>query len=160
MESDNKGLRLNIPKHVPNLVAKLIDRCLHAQTNKRPTSEEISNIVVMWNDEISKNGSTEFVKQIKMADEILNDFSSFHSEIHSEAVYMSRQFDPLNTKDINMQFNHLDNQGEQKNSESIIKIDPLSIDDVENINHNKIINKRSDEREDSKGVVALGLSII
>ncbi|CAG8791963.1 28754_t:CDS:2, partial [Racocetra persica] len=74
----------------------------------------------MWNNEISKDEPTEFVRQIKMADEMLNDFSSFHSEIHPEAVYMSRQFGPLNAR------NHLDNQYEQKNSESLIKIDPLS----------------------------------
>ncbi|CAG8577071.1 8621_t:CDS:1, partial [Racocetra fulgida] len=41
----------------------------------------------MWNNEISKDESTEFVKQIKMANEMLNDFSSFNSEIHPEAVY-------------------------------------------------------------------------
>ncbi|CAG8460792.1 20069_t:CDS:2 [Dentiscutata erythropus] len=43
----------------------------------------------------------EFAEQIKKVDEMLDDSSLSHSEIHPETVYVSRQLDPLNIKNNN-----------------------------------------------------------
>ncbi|CAG8829282.1 22241_t:CDS:2, partial [Gigaspora rosea] len=65
------GLRPDIPKHVPELVAKLITKCWDTQPGKRPSSKEIYDTINTWYNEILGDKSTEIIAQIKMADEVL-----------------------------------------------------------------------------------------
>ncbi|KAF0387758.1 calmodulin-dependent protein kinase [Gigaspora margarita] len=135
----------------------------------------------MWNNEISNNESTEFVEQIKKANQMFDDSSLSHSEIHPEAVYMRKQFDPLNIRGVNMQSNHLshsgiiifqyrqyiviinnsliiikDNRNEKKNTESLIVVDPLCVIDPKETEHNKTFHLISDEKDDAEGMFTLG----
>ncbi|CAG8460813.1 20070_t:CDS:2 [Dentiscutata erythropus] len=94
------------------------------------SSDDIAQIIGILNNKISKNESTEFVEQIKKADEMLDDSSLSHSEIHPEAVYVSRLFDPLNIRAANMQSNHSghsDNRDEEKSIESLIITDSFGV---------------------------------
>ncbi|CAG8604534.1 12202_t:CDS:2 [Gigaspora margarita] len=67
------GKRPIIPTHVPKLVAELINKCLNAQPNKRPTSEEVYETINIWYSELLKDESTAFVAQIKKAGETIVD---------------------------------------------------------------------------------------
>ncbi|CAG8536766.1 17240_t:CDS:2, partial [Racocetra fulgida] len=67
----HKGLRPSIPKHVPKLVADLINRCWNDQPEERPTSEKICDTISNWNNEIKNNEVTEFVVQIREADKMI-----------------------------------------------------------------------------------------
>ncbi|GBB91019.1 hypothetical protein RclHR1_01810022 [Rhizophagus clarus] len=48
-----KGFRPNISKDVPELLAELIIKCWDAETENRPTTKELYQLLVKWDDEIN-----------------------------------------------------------------------------------------------------------
>ncbi|RIB18778.1 kinase-like domain-containing protein, partial [Gigaspora rosea] len=94
------GLRPRIPKHTPQLVTELIIKCWSAQPDQRPTSVEIYDIINTWNNDILNNRSTEIVTQIEEANKMRVSNMPTSSHINSsypEEIYVSMQFDHLNT---------------------------------------------------------------
>ncbi|POG74982.1 kinase-like domain-containing protein [Rhizophagus irregularis DAOM 181602=DAOM 197198] len=83
---------------VPQLIVRLIKRCLDASPLKRPTAKEIKEILYKWNIE-AKYHNTELYKQIKEANEFNNNLQTndipstglkLSYKTHSGAVYTSR----------------------------------------------------------------------
>ncbi|CAG8664770.1 7073_t:CDS:1, partial [Racocetra fulgida] len=74
---------------MPKLFAELIIKCWDAHPYKRPISGEIQKILNTWNNEMLNNELTEFVAQIKKADEILSSciLAQSHITTDTEATY-------------------------------------------------------------------------
>ncbi|CAG8793477.1 19301_t:CDS:1, partial [Racocetra persica] len=96
------GLRPSIPKYVPKLVSELIVKCWNAQPVQRPTAKEICDIINSWNND----KSSEIIAQIMKADEtfenllISDALEPSHFKINPEAIYRSRLFDSLSSRNI------------------------------------------------------------
>ncbi|GES75240.1 kinase-like domain-containing protein [Rhizophagus clarus] len=63
----HSGFRPNISKDVPELLAELIIKCWDAETENRPTTKELYQLLVKWDDEINN---------IKNADHTIQSISS------------------------------------------------------------------------------------
>jgi serine/threonine protein kinase len=97
-----EGLRPVFNIKVPPLILHLIKRCLDADPLNRPTSTELSRILIEWANELKihienideeKSTKTELIKQIEEAEKINNLSSSNDSYLtHPEANYKSRPF--------------------------------------------------------------------
>jgi serine/threonine protein kinase len=97
-----QGLRPRFNIKVPQLIVRLIKRCLDANPLKRPIVKEISNILRIWQFISNDEQTVELQAQIKEADEInSNSLNSImpSSDLgmsyntHSEAIYTSRLLD-------------------------------------------------------------------
>jgi serine/threonine protein kinase len=95
------GLRPRFSIKVPQLIIRLIKRCLDADPLNRPTAGEIKTILDLW---YNFDNQIELQEQIKQAEETNNCLptssmpsSSLSCETHSEALYTSRllNFDNL-----------------------------------------------------------------
>ncbi|UZO15638.1 uncharacterized protein OCT59_007055 [Rhizophagus irregularis] len=92
------GLRPRFNIEVPQLIVHLIKRCLDENPLKRPTADEIANILCSWYVEF--NSQMELKQKIKESKEINNkilgdsSISSTSSPLsyktHSRAIYTSR----------------------------------------------------------------------
>ncbi|CAG8805320.1 10331_t:CDS:1, partial [Cetraspora pellucida] len=105
-----RGLRPSIPTHVPKLITELIVKCWDAQSERRPNSKVIYDTINMWNDEVLSNKSTEFTKQIRDVDEVIEKFNISVSpdfKMHPEAIYSRRQLDSLYIADSDMHIDYL-----------------------------------------------------
>ncbi|CAG8734411.1 36107_t:CDS:1, partial [Gigaspora margarita] len=66
-----KGKRPIIQTHVPKLVVELINKCLNAEPDERPTSKEVYQTTNIWYNEILNNKQTTLVAQVKKVDEMI-----------------------------------------------------------------------------------------
>ncbi|CAG8476381.1 22167_t:CDS:2 [Cetraspora pellucida] len=148
MNNVYKGLRPNIPTHVPKPIAELIVKCWDAKPENRPSSEKLFEIINL---------------------EIFLTSSPSHIDIHSEAIYSRRRFTPLSVTSSHKTVNYQDNQKKEnvayvekddRNVSSHIKIqfdeiftrrqsNPLNM-----IGSDKKIN-RSDKEENTKSLLDL-----
>ena len=120
-----QGLRPKVNNvKVPPLLENLIDQCLDADPLKRPTADELLDIIKNWLKEINNKNKddeniefSEFYKQYKEAEEFNQSITSKSKMVssssyttHSQAIYTSRLLDyknlpePQNSKEINIQF--------------------------------------------------------
>ena len=113
-----QGLRPKVNNvKVPPLLENLIDQCLDADPLKRPTADELFNIIDKWVEKDYYDENTEFYKQFKEAVEFNKSITSNSNAVsptsyttHSQAIYTSRLLDyknlpkPQNSKEINIQF--------------------------------------------------------
>ena len=113
-----QGLRPKVNNvKVPPLLENLIDQCLDADPLKRPTADELLNIIDNWQNEVNKEKDTEFYRQCKEAEELNESMTSKSNVVspssyttHPQAIYTSRLLDyknlpePQNSKEINIQF--------------------------------------------------------
>ena len=98
------GLRPEFGKGTPEIYKKLAYKCMNANSNQRPTANEIHDIVDFWCDNC--NGSTyntgyekekfgykskEVMAAFKEADEEIPNISTLH-EKDPDAIYTSRAF--------------------------------------------------------------------
>ncbi|CAG8607027.1 457_t:CDS:2 [Dentiscutata erythropus] len=105
---------------MPNQIFELITNCWSHLINKRPTSKEICETLDTLIKDIESDEPTEFITQIKKADE-----SS--SPYHSEPI---TRFTCKNVEDTDKQSIHSRNQ--QTNEESLLILDlPLSLQNVD-----------------------------
>ncbi|GES87536.1 kinase-like domain-containing protein [Rhizophagus clarus] len=145
-----KGLRPSFNIKVPQSTVYLIKRCLDADPSKRPTIEEIKEIINQW----CYRPNEELQRQIKEAEETNNnlptDISSTNLGIsyktHSEAIYTSRLLnynslsEPKNSDDY---YKQNDNIMSKEFLESLeINVSQLEIDD-NNRSRPKIISTES-----------------
>ncbi|GBC04738.1 hypothetical protein RclHR1_05830016 [Rhizophagus clarus] len=98
-----KGLRPRFKIKVPQLIVRLIKRCLDANQLNRPKAEELKEILSQWFRESSNKffNCTIIQNQIKEAENINYNLSASNTfstnlgilyETHSEAIYTSRLF--------------------------------------------------------------------
>jgi serine/threonine protein kinase len=95
-----QGLRPRFNVKVPQLIVRLIKRCLDANSLNRPTASETCNILKKWLDSLNNN-QTELQRQIKEAEEINNNILTentstnlgLSNKSHSGAIYTSRLLD-------------------------------------------------------------------
>jgi serine/threonine protein kinase len=80
-----KGLRPKFNIKVPELIVQLINRCLDADPLKRPTANEIMDILHLWYMEF--DNQVELKKQIKEADEFNSNLQT--SNIPSASLGLS-----------------------------------------------------------------------
>ncbi|KAF0358076.1 kinase-like domain-containing protein [Gigaspora margarita] len=91
-------------------------KCWDTRPNNRPTSEEIYDIIRIWNNDVLEDNSTEIVAQIKECEEISNNFSpeEYYYKTHPEAKYTSQFIEytnhrlPLNALDYDEKHEVLD----------------------------------------------------
>ena len=91
------GLRPRFNIKVPQLIVHLIKRCLNANPLNQPITEEITNILGQWQDELFfSSKSSELQKQVNEAKETNQNLSTSSTNLglsyktHSEAIYISR----------------------------------------------------------------------
>ncbi|CAG8741476.1 35193_t:CDS:2, partial [Racocetra persica] len=158
----NNGKRPIIPTYVPKLIAKLINKCLSSQSEERPTSKniyetinicskclssqleertiskELYEIISIWSNEIVNTEPTEFIAQVKQADEII--VNNLESKLpKSEEIYVSEKLTirtSLNLINSN-KLSYID----PKNSGSLLIIDQFQTNLIE---MTKNTNKMSD----------------
>ena len=111
-----QGLRPKFNIKVPILLKNLIDQCLDADPLKRPTIDELFNIICNWRDELEDKEDTEFYKQFIEVDgwscplESNTSLNISSYITHPHAIYTSRLLnyknlpEPQNSKEINVQF--------------------------------------------------------
>ena len=110
-----QGLRPKVNNvKVPPLLENLIDQCLDADPLKRPTADELYDIIYNWWGEVYCNKKdTEFYRQSKEAEGFNESITSNSNvvsppsyTIHPQAIYTSRLLDyknlpePQNSKEI------------------------------------------------------------
>src|SRR5436190_763471 len=104
-----QGLRPKVNNvKVPPLLENLIDQCLDADPLKRPTADELYNIIKNWYNEVDNNKNkddediefSEFYKQYKEAEEFNESMTSSSNVVsptsyttHPQAIYTSRLLD-------------------------------------------------------------------
>jgi hypothetical protein len=103
------GLRPEFGKGTPEVYKKLAYKCMNANSNERPTAEELYNIIYYWDDCIRNNNVRELFgyksKEVKTAfdesdKEIPNISTSYKKD--PNAIYTSRLFTFNNsTKPVN-----------------------------------------------------------
>jgi len=99
-----QGLRPKFPTQIkiPQLLLDLISKCWDEDPKKRPTTEELYNILSAWNEEVKDKKNTRFYQQIQETEEFNQKlpeevrFSKY--EIHPQTFYTSKL---INTKKIN-----------------------------------------------------------
>ncbi|GET02623.1 kinase-like domain-containing protein [Rhizophagus clarus] len=93
------GLRPTFKIKVPQLIVRLIKRCLDADPLIRPTAKEINDILRKWRSQPNDDQTAELQAQIKETDEINNNSSNSNItsanlgisyETHPQAIYTSR----------------------------------------------------------------------
>ncbi|POG80227.1 kinase-like domain-containing protein [Rhizophagus irregularis DAOM 181602=DAOM 197198] len=92
-----KGLRPKIFEGTPKLLADLIMKCWDATAENRPTTKELYEILIKWNEEKKKRNS-EIYSQLKEYDKInknklesgSSNKKSENVKSHSQAIYTSR----------------------------------------------------------------------
>ena len=90
---------------------------MDADPLKRPTADELCDIIYNWRNEVGDEKDTEFYRQYKEAEEFNESMTSNSNVIspspyttHPQAIYTSRLLDykelpePQNSKEINIQF--------------------------------------------------------
>src|SRR5438045_7215648 len=82
------GLRPRVAKGTPQCYINLVNQCLDANPEKRPSVNKLCNITESWLFEKSYNMrvSKEFID----ADKITSQEFSFETETNPEAIYTSR----------------------------------------------------------------------
>ncbi|CAG8767866.1 5485_t:CDS:2, partial [Dentiscutata erythropus] len=77
----------------------------------------------IWNNQISNNEQTEFIVQIKEADEMINDlvFTQPHYEMHPSAIYI------ISIIFVKLTFSFNFSKDYRENTESLLVIDPFQI---------------------------------
>ena len=74
------GVRPGFSNNTPKFYIELASRCMDANPDKRPTANEIFEIIKLWS----------FRKEFENMDEIKFDPSTITAVIHPNAVYTSR----------------------------------------------------------------------
>ncbi|CAG8597607.1 7396_t:CDS:2, partial [Dentiscutata heterogama] len=161
-----RGLRPSIPKYIPKLIIELINNCWHARPEKRLTSKEIYDNINIFIDDISNNKSTEFVMQIKEADEILQKFlesgSSNDIEMHPNAIYSSRRHIPLSNKNVTDQDCHIDSQFDHKNDVNLLisQVGAIKVENDEHFHKHDKMNYDINYEQDSEGLLIPKANVI
>jgi serine/threonine protein kinase len=117
-----KGLRPEFGKGTPEIYKKLAYKCMSANSNERPTADELHEIFQYWissirddTDEEEKFGykSKEIKKMFEEADKEIPNISTSYKK-NSNAIYSSRAFtfsnllpNPVNSSNID---SHVDNE--------------------------------------------------
>ncbi|RIB09424.1 kinase-like domain-containing protein, partial [Gigaspora rosea] len=82
------GLRPKIKCKIPKLLQDLMNRCLDAKPQNRPTANELVNIIEKY-DQNLKDEQTELYKQVEEIKNLTNN-SSTDYQIHEQAIYTDR----------------------------------------------------------------------
>ncbi|UZO08593.1 uncharacterized protein OCT59_028846 [Rhizophagus irregularis] len=139
-----KGLRPRFNIKVPQLVVRLIKRCLDANPLNRPTTEETHEILKKWLNDLNNN-QTELQRQIKEAEEENNNLLTENTptnlglsyKTHSEAIYTSRLLNFNNLPEPKNSYDYYEQNDDiisKEFSESLqIDISQLNIIKMENI---------------------------
>ncbi|GBC52610.2 uncharacterized protein OCT59_028758 [Rhizophagus irregularis] len=88
-----KGLRPNIFKYTPKLLADLITKCWDAKAENRPTAKELYQILYKWDNEEYDDSDTE--SQVDEYDDKIklnrtSEKRSSNIQTHPQAIYTSR----------------------------------------------------------------------
>jgi hypothetical protein len=150
-----KGLRPQFQIKVPQMLENLIKRCWDADPLKRPNSRELSQVLLDWQLEVTKNDNTEFIKQLKATEEFnltLPDSIRYPCyQIHSNNKYTSQ---PINTQHITKLLQNIQKQKEIKQVEENIKSikSSLNSEEVELLDKFIEIKKESIKDKEDKQI--------
>ncbi|GET02178.1 kinase-like domain-containing protein [Rhizophagus clarus] len=142
-----KGLRPEISKNIPKLLADLIMKCWDAEAKNRPSTKDLYQILKKWKDEI-KDESTELYFQIKEYDKIskrefkkrLDKYSKTKNiQTHPQAIYTSRHLnlnnlpEPVNSS--NLSFLDVNNNIQSTSANLIsecfdVQLSELELDEI------------------------------
>ena len=109
-----QGLRPKISEDIPKLLADLITKCWDADTENRPTSRELHQVLRRWYHDIVNKRDGEMYSQAVECENVrtnkLRNNSSkskpMNIQIHPQAIYTSRLFnfknlpEPVNSSDL------------------------------------------------------------
>jgi serine/threonine protein kinase len=120
------GLRPEFGKGTPEFYKKLAYKCMNANSNERPTAEELCDIFYFWHDYIMGYNSEkeefgykgeEIKTAFEEADKEIPSISTSYKK-NSDAVYTSRAFNftnllskPINSSNITSYINEENNEG-------------------------------------------------
>src|SRR5437763_16695801 len=80
------GLRPRVAKGTPQCYIDLVNQCLDANPENRPSADKLWNIIQNWRNSILYKEFEELVD----ADKIISQESSFETATNPEAIYTSR----------------------------------------------------------------------
>ncbi len=84
------GLRPRVAKGTPKCYIDLVNRCLGANPENRPSANEVCDIIYNWQEQLKDGNESGIAKEFLDADKFGPQKSSSETMLHPQATYTSR----------------------------------------------------------------------
>jgi serine/threonine protein kinase len=149
------GLRPNLREvKIPQEFKDLIKKCWDTEPEKRPTAEELYEIIHAWWAEVTEKKDTKFTRQVKEIEQEYNNFSqNTPYKEHPDAINNSKL---INTKEIVRLFKAFDKQASEQELKKIEELIEQSLGELKELVSDFIRLSKERSRGNKKVRVEVG----